>query len=53
MVGDNEQLQQLAEKIAETYDLEDLLDIVDLTPEEVVYILLEGGHIPEDIPHNV
>jgi hypothetical protein len=53
MVGDNEELERLASKLAETYELEELLEIIDLTPEEIIYILLENGYVAEDIPCNV
>lgn len=53
MVGDNEELKELAEKLAETYELTDLLDICDITVQDCIYFLLCNGLIPEDIPHNV
>lgn len=32
-------------ELLETYDLDDLFDVLDITPERVLEILVEGGHV--------
>lgn len=47
MFGDNENTHNLAEFLLDMYDLEDLLELNDLTEIEVVSYLLEAGLLGE------
>lgn len=47
MFGDNENTHNLAEFLLDMYDLEDLLELNDLTEIEVVSYLLEVGLLGE------
>ena len=40
---------ELAEKYLETYSLEELLELCDITHEDVVYFLLRDGLIPDNL----
>lgn len=47
LFGDNENTHNLAEFLLDMYDLEDLLELNDLTEIEVVSYLLEAGLLGE------
>lgn len=47
MFGDTEIYDQIAERLLETYTLEEMLEMNDLTPEDVLSILIERGYIGE------
>lgn len=44
-----DQLMELAEMLLEEYDLEELLEKLDLTPEEALTKLVLDGHIDEEV----
>lgn len=50
MVGDNEVLKELANRMVCTYSLYELLEINDMTDEELVYLLLINGLITQEVP---
>src|SRR5690606_2931186 len=45
--GDNRRTYELIEELLDLFSLEEIFDINDLTTEEVLRILLEGGHLGE------
>ena len=47
MFGDNRRTYELIEELLDLFSLEEIFDINDLTTEEVLRILLEGGHLGE------
>jgi hypothetical protein len=47
MFGDNERTHELVEFLLELYSLEELLEMNDLSPEEVLAHLLEAGLLIE------
>lgn len=51
MFGDTEVFTEIAERLLEMYDLEDILEMNNLTSEDALAILIEGGFIghPESI----
>lgn len=49
MVGD-ENLEELVEKLLETYTLDEILEINDLTHQDVIQLLLGFGLINTEVP---
>lgn len=49
VTGDNEKLEELARKLLETYDFNEILERNDLHPIDVLLCLLESGLIDEMI----
>lgn len=47
MFGENTNTYDLIEELLELFSLEEIFDINDLTSEDVLRILLEGGHLGE------
>lgn len=47
MTGDNEKLEELARKLLETYDFEEILERNDLRHYDVLLCLIESGLIDE------
>lgn len=45
MFGEDEYTTKLTEELLETFTLEEILELNDLTEHEVVAILIRGGHI--------
>lgn len=45
MFGDDNYLSDIAEALLKEYSIEELLELNNLTEEEVLEILIEGGHI--------
>lgn len=46
-------LHALAEAFDNTYELSDLLELCDLTTEEVILLLLQQGLLDPGLPHEV
>lgn len=45
MFGEREPFEQEIKQLLELYTLDDLLDELEITPEEMLTILLVGGHV--------
>ena len=50
VTGDNEVLIQKAEKLLQTYTLEEILEKNEISPEDLVLLLLEQGWIDTEMP---
>ena len=51
VTGDNEELMEIADKICETYTLEEFLEYNEITYNDLVLLLLEQGWVNTEIPH--
>lgn len=47
------ELTRLAEAFARTYTVEEILELADLTVEDLILLLLEQGLLDPEIPHEL
>lgn len=47
MFGDNDITYELIKDLLNDFELEEIFELNDLSPEEILRILLEGGYIAE------